>query len=643
MSKKLITEILRQHELMGVKQILSEGEGLEFFKKMFRLTQLEPTLKNAVEDAFEDIKVSDPDLIKKFQTNFGVSDFNIDSLSKIKSLKFINSSVLINILDELETKITKTILTSEDVNLFKLADEIINDILLEKPNSKKIYEYLLNAIENNQIDEFERGLKQYGQYFPEDVITHLRNKIKNIDPPSPEPGYLENMWKSIEDKFGNAWVLTVKGWDEIKTWPGYLAELLKANSILEGVFTSQPISPIAKMMHLSYDKIMLEPFKIKQKMDEVFNEIVDKFERGVDTDVTKEQNQLTALFSQFLSKRNESHKMIYNTWMQEWKTDPRIKRLFNQKRIIETGEIRNGKPITKEIPEPFYFKETFNDPKFLEMMDKFETAKGTNISQIKQTYSKYEGSIQFIKNTFGLLKVFNRPTNKAAWVRYAINMGDFFQRLIGIVSVWTPNTFRELKHNQRVLGTKRWIGLGIGQKLVTSLVWVPTLLATYRTIGSAIQDWVNSDRQANAKPGQELVLMDWWLLDDTEWSKIMDKDKDKGGLNSYLKALGFFGSSWKKLNGANFKELGTAPAAWSLAAWAYLENPNFDFSPKDFKKQMDSVEVNSKNTLDTLNKDKNVQNLINQHNLPTYDTLSTNINDTLKNKPKLVASEEANY
>jgi hypothetical protein len=440
-------------------------------------------------------------------------------------------------------------------------------------------------------------------------------QIKSV----PKPNPFKNIWKSIEEKFGKSWVLTVEGWDKIKEWSAYLAELIKSNSVMEGIFTSQPIAYIAKKMNLSYDKFMPKPDEIKSQLDELYNKIMDRLERGYSTDPQEELDKITALYSQFLAKRDEAHKMIYNSWMNEWKSDPRLKRLFDPK-------------------DPFYFKDGFKDIKFLQMMEAMENAKGTNIAEIKQTYSKLYGSGQLVKNFFGLFKIGNR--NIAAWGRYIKNLGEFLQRLIGTIIVWTPNTLQEILHNRRVLGKRRWIGLGVGQKIVMSLVWVPTILAIYRTIGSAIQDKVNSKRQANAKEGETIELMDWWLLDDVEWSKIMKQSKGND-LNSYIKVLGFWGKSWMKLNGANAKELGTAPAAWSLAAWAYLQNPNLDFTPKDFKRKMDEVEKNSKLTIDDLhntgNKDKDVKNIINSLNIPTYDTLSQRINDTMKTKPIMPA------
>jgi len=624
MNSKLLNEIVRQQELMGIKEILSEGEGLNFFKQMLHLVDLEPNLKNVFDEVFDDIRISDSDLVDDFEKNFNVTDFKLSSFTDLKKYTSISNTVLNNLLDKLEQKVTSKILQKNDLEFIKLADKIIEYSLDNKPKSRQIYDHLLNLAENSEYKEFEDGVKQYGHLLPHDIIEHLsvkaKNRVKPIDDNS-----LKILWNSIEEKFGKAWASRVQAWDKIKTWSEYLKELIGKNSVLEGVFTSQPISPIAKLMGISYDKIMPKPSEIKLQLEEVFDEIVMKFERGYDTDIQNEQDRLTAIFSKFLSKRNENHKVLYNTWMSEWMKDLRLKRLF-----------------TKD--DDFYFKETFNDPKFIEMMEKFETSTGRNISEIKQTYSKFYGSLQFVKSTVGVFKLFN--TNRAAWMRYGLNMVDFFQRLFGTVVSWTPNTINELRHNKRVLGTKRWLGLGIGQKIVMSTVWVPLLLSTYRTIGSALQDYVNSKRQANAKPGQKLELVQWWLLDDDEWSTLMRQDKNKGGLNSFLKALSFFGTSFKKTNGANIKELATSPAAWSLAAWAYLENPNFDFSPKELKQQMDSVETNSKVVLDDLQntgaKDKEVKVVIDSLQISNYDTLSTKINDSLKNRPQ-IKMEDVNF
>ena len=86
----------------------------------------------------------------------------------------------------------------------------------------------------------------------------------------------------------------------------------------------------------------------------------------------------------------------------------------------------------------------------------------------------------------------------------------------------------------------------------------------------------------------------------------------------------------------NGRELATKPAAWSLAAWYYLSNPDMDFKPSTFKQQLDSVNQNSKIELDTLNnlgkQDPEVQKVIDSMNIPTYDTLNQKIDSSIQQK-----------
>lgn len=634
-NKNLITEIFRQKKLMGIKQILSEGKGLNLIKDLFNISDDEPSFIKIFDDAMGEVKVSNPNLIQDIETNFNLNDISFSSLKNSpirRTINFTQNSVILeNLLEELSKSLNKVIFSGKDPFYERLADKIIEESLKGLPVNKQAYDAMINLAISGERKELEEYISRVGNYFDNDIIEYIRNvKFK--------PNIGDEIWDAILKKFGEAWVSTVKSWDKIKNFGTYLGELTKKNSVLEGVFTMQPTSRIAKLMHLNYDKVMLKPAEIKTELDKIFNRIVDKFERGSDSEISGEQDELTAKFTQFLSKRNESHKTIYNQWMNDWKQDPRLKRLFNEKRSVDTGQIdpTNRRPIFREEPEPFYFKETFSDPKFLEIMEMFEKAKGTNIDEIKQTFSKYQGSIKLLKNLGGVLRL----GYGQGFVKWVTNLSDLFQRLVGTVLFYAPLTYKELMQNKKLLGTRRWIGLGIGQKIVTSVVWAPALLGAYKTAGSAIQDMVNSKRESNAKPGEKLELVKWYLLDDDEYSSIMGANDGKNDINKLFTLLvnniGDFGVF-------NTRELGTKPAAWSLAAWYYLSRPDLDFKPSTFKQQLDSVNQNSKVELDTLNnlgkQDPEIQKVIDSMNIPTYDTLNQKIDSSIQQMPKLTTKD----
>lgn len=636
-SKNLITEIFRQKELMGIKQILSEGKGLDLIKDLFNISDAEPSFIKIFDDAMGEVKVSNPNLIQDIETNFNLNDISFSSLKNSpirRTINFTQNSVILeNLLEELSKSLNKVIFSGKDPFYERLADKIIEESLKGLPSNKQAYDAMINLAISGERKELEEYISRVGNYFDNDIIEYIRNvKFK--------PTIGDEIYDAILKKFGEVWVSTVKSWDKIKDFGTYLAELTKKNSVLEGVFTMQPTSRIAKLMHLNYDKVMVKPAEIKIELDRIFNRIVDKFERGSDTEISGEQDELTAKFTQFLSKRNESHKTIYNLWMNEWKQDPRIKRLFNEKRSVDTGQVDpNNRPIFREEPEPFYFKETFSDPKFLEIMEMFEKAKGTNIDEIKQTFSKYKGSLKILSNLGGVLRL----GYGQGFVKWITNLFDLLQRLVGTVLVYSPLTIKELLHNKKILGTKRWLGLGVGQKIVTSVVWVPTLLGAYKTLGSAIQDMVNSKRESEVKPGEKLKLMKWYLLDDDEYSRIMGTNDGENDINKLVSLIvnniGDFGVF-------NTRELATKPAAWSLAAWYYLSRPDLDFKPSTFRQQLDSVNQNSKIELDTLNnlgkQDPEIQKVIDSMNIPTYDTLNQKIDSSIQQMPKL-STQDVNY
>ena len=615
MNRNLITEIFRQKELMGIKQILSEGVGLNGIKVLFNLSDVDQSFVKVFDDAMEDIKTSNPGLIQDIKTNLNVSgDISFSSMKGgLRNITGFNqnSQILENLLQELTKSLKKVILSSKNPTYVELADQIIEESLKTMPVYKQAYDAMVNLAIAGKRAELDNYISRVRQYFDDDVIDYINNvkfKRKKFDV----------IYDEIKKKFGEGWVLTVKGWDKLKDFGSYLKKLVEKNSVLEGVFTSQPISPIAKLMHLNYNKLMVTPNEIKRDLDDIFNRIMDKLNRGEGTDIEGEQRELTAKFTQFLSKRDESHKMIFNQWMNDWKQDPRLKRLFNEN--LEIGLDASGKPII--VPEPFYFKNGFTDPKFLEIIERFEKATGTTkIDEIKKTYSKYYGTIEMLKNMGGLLKFRSG--------RYFLNLFELAQRLIGTVIFWTPNTLKELAYNKRMLGNKRWVGLGVGQKLVTSVIITPTLLAAYKTLGSAMQDMVNEERKVNAtKEGKTPELVDWWLLDDNEWSTILSKYPGYEGVGRvFLKNFGDFSLT-------NLESLGTKPASWSLAAWYLINNLPKDFKPREVKKEEESIKTNHTVTVDTLNqmaeKDPEIKKVVDSMNIQSYDTLVQNIDTTLK-------------
>lgn len=615
MNRNLITEIFRQKELMGIKQILSEGAGLNGIKVLFNLSDVDQSFVKVFDDAMEDIKTSNPGLIQDIKTNLNVSgDISFSSMKGgLRNITGFNqnSQILENLLQELTKSLKKVILSSKNPTYVELADQIIEESLKTMPVYKQAYDAMVNLAIAGKRAELDNYISRVRQYFDDDVIDYINNvKFKREK--------FDVIYDAIKKKFGEGWVLTVKGWDKLKDFGSYLKKLVEKNSVLEGVFTSQPISPIAKLMHLNYNKLMVTPNEIKRDLDDIFNRIMDKLERGEGTDIEGEQRELTAKFTQFLSKRDESHKMIFNQWMNDWKQDPRLKRLFNEN--LETGLDARGNPII--VPEPFYFKNGFTDPKFLEIIERFEKATGTTkIDEIKKTYSKYYGTIEMLKNMGGLLKFRSG--------RYFLNLFELAQRLIGTVIFWTPNTLKELAYNKRMLGNKRWVGLGVGQKLVTSVIITPTLLAAYKTLGSAMQDMVNEERKVNAtKEGKTPELVDWWLLDDNEWSTILSKYPGYEGVGRvFLKNFGDFSLT-------NLESLGTKPASWSLAAWYLINNLPKDFKPREVKKQEESIKTNHTVTVDTLNqmaeKDPEIKKVVDSMNIQSYDTLVQNIDTTLK-------------
>lgn len=609
-NQKLLTEIFRQKELMGIKQILSEGVGLNTIKDFFNISDIDPTYTKIFDDVMEDIKATDPRLIQDIETNFRINDVSFSSLKNSPLRRTINfsqnSTLLENILYDLTRSLTKVIYSGKNPAYEKLADEIIGESLKGLTTNKQAYDIMVNLAISGEREKLEEYISRLGNYFDPEIINYLRNvKFK------PKKNVWNEVYEQIKKKFGEGWVLTVKGWDKIKDFGSYLKELTKKNSVLEGIFTTSPVSPIAKLMGINYSKYMASPAELKRDLDEIFGRIVTKLENGVDTDITKEQKELVAKLNEFLSKRNESHKIIFTQWMNIWKQDPRLMRLFSEKDV-------NG------MPEPFYFRNGFKDEKFLQIMDQFEKANGTDVASIRKTYNKIDQSIQMLKNIGGILKV-----NKFFKLEYWVNLLDLIQRLAGTLLFWTPTTLKELSYNRKVLGTKRWVGLGVGQKIVTSGIMLPLLLSMYKTFGSFVQDYVNTKNEAEAKPGETVKKIKWYELDDDEWSKVMSENP------GWLGLLQLFMDNFKDFSITSFENLSAKPAAWSLAAWYLLNREPRDIKASEFKAQFKNIQDSGRVELDTVmkmaEKDPEIKKVVDSVNIQSYDSLVQKIDSTLQN------------
>jgi hypothetical protein len=608
-NQKLLTEIFRQKELMGIKQILSEGVGLNSIKDFFNISDIDQTYTKIFDDVMEEIKSTNPGLIQDIETNFRMNDVSFSSLKNSPIRRTVNfsqnSAILENLLYDLTKSLTKVIYSGKNPAYEKLADEIIEESLKGLTTNKQAYDIMVNLAISGERKKLEEYISGWGSYFDSEIINYIRNvKFK-------ENPWYNKLYEQIRKKFGEGWVLTVKGWDKIKDFSLYLKELTKKNSVLEGIFTTFPVSPISKLMGIDYSKHMASPAELKRDLDEIFGRIVSRLESGVDTDITKEQRELIAKFNEFLSKRNESHKIIFTEWMNKWKQDPRLSRLFNEKDI-------NGNP------EPFYFKNGFKDEKFIQIMDQFEKANGTDITSIRKTYNKIDQSIKMLKNIGGIVKL-----HKVFGLQYWINFWETSQRLFGTLLFWTPTTLKELNYNRKVLGDKRWVGLGVGQKLVTSGIMLPALLTVYKTFGSYVQDYVNTKRKAEAKENETPKLMKWWDLDDDEWSEVMN---DKPGWEGFRQLVW---DNFKDFSIASFENLGSKPAAWSLAAWAFINYEPSDIKASDFKSQLKSVQQNGKTVVDTMmqmaQQDPEIKKVVDSMNIQSYDTLVQKIDSTLQN------------
>jgi hypothetical protein len=680
-NKNLLTEILRVQELMGVKQLISEEGGkyepvVDFFKSILKISVKDIKFTKMFDEAFEHIKYKNSELFEKLKKSLDTSEISVNGLQGLRHISSLKSSELKAMLEELQSEMISYIFTKYTDDFIEIGDDIIEASLVGKPQAKSVYDFMVDLAQKGEAEQLQIAIKKQRGNFPSYVLDHIQNTKFIQKAGDSTLDAIEEIGDALIDGtiaagdatlgtvkkvFGEAWAKIVYGWDKIGDWTLLIRKYSGLNGPLEGMLTAWPIKQIAnapglsylaKKMHLSYDKIMVGPHQIKKDLDDILTRIINKLDKGESTGILEEQKELTAKMAQFLSKRDESHKIIFDEWMILWKEDPRLKRLFSPTQKRPKGEMVDGKfvpemvegkPTFYEVPEPFYFKSGWGDPKFKQMMEAFENASGDNVAAIKQTYNKVEGSVKLLLNILKLLP-HRSPFVLKNYLNYGRNMLELVQRLLGTVLVYTPNTWKELSHNMRVMGRGRMIGVGIGQKIVTSVVYIPALLSAYRTIGSVIQDYVNSKRMAKAEPNKPLPeKMKWWLLNDDEWSKLTSGEDG----DVFKATLSFLADSYYKFSLANMKELENEVLPWSLTGWAYLENFSGDWKVSDFFNQFSTVEAQSQVTLDGVHNESKtnpeVKKVVTDNKIPTYKELGNKIDTTLKTRPKLVPQEEANY
>jgi hypothetical protein len=616
--KLLSEQIGRIQEIMGItkKNLLSEQpvgtkvwEFLTFIfeKDATKLSAEEignklKTLSNKLGDDVNMVSNAAETVIEKYKTGILTDG----------EKEFISS--LIRTLDPVGVK--SMALTA--INFLKTSHPTSSDSLLKMLND--------NSFKNEEIYPYIK------KYFPtvDDVsLTLLRDEIQKnpiefkplpeppkpepIPEPKPEPEPIpepDNVDDVIPKNVGEAEKVLKQTQD-----PNFFM------MVLESFRQSPPISwiwdGISKIFNLKYTNVISATVDdITNRLELTYGEIIKKLESKENSNIDDEMKKLIGIYNEFLEKKDIATKNLYVEMSNTFKNDELIGRLFKEKNNIldkKTGEVIGTEP------NHLYIK-LYDDPKFHEIINILDNKSQSEIKKVELTYSKFNGSLRMWKNFTTIINPLNLVNGNI--VKYGLAWSEFAQRLIFIVTHYSPNTLKEIAYNYKVLGRKRWLANGFGQKLVISLVQAPLLISVYRSISSSVQDFYDAKYRAK---GQVPPKPNWWMVRDPEIDQYRNSIMGEFKLivNNYLKNVNFVALHLETVG------------SWSLAAWGAFQAIPVNSSASQFIEQQKNVEDNAKKTSDSLfsdgKNDKQLQIVIDSLKVPTYEDTIKNVTDTIQN------------
>ena len=178
--KKLLTEILRVQELMGVKQLINEEGGkyepvVDFFKSMLKTSVKDVKFTKMFDEAFENIKYRNSELFEKLKKSLGTSEISVNGLQGLRNISSIKSSELKAMLEELQSEMISYIFTKYTDDFIEIGDGIIEASLVGKPQAKRVYDFMVDLAQKGEAEQLQIAIQKQRGNFPSYVLDHIQN------------------------------------------------------------------------------------------------------------------------------------------------------------------------------------------------------------------------------------------------------------------------------------------------------------------------------------------------------------------------------------------------------------------------------------------------------------------------------------
>jgi hypothetical protein len=494
-------------------------------------------------------------------------------------------------LSEEEVKFVSAILRRLFPSMIKNFEDQIRKVIESKSTVKGFFESVQNQLKTGKITPqgFADLMKKYYsiEINPEAIkiyVDFLTNAADNI---IVVENLLEKIWSTVTKTGKSIAMIPVEFWN-------VLSSEIKQTKIptLAGKFMEK-----MKVSYESYDNTLkpLEDEMIKQ-----YDIIMNKITTGKNYDFTTEVNALNNLLEQYRLQKVKGAKTFFDVFVGQLQKEPKFQKLFN--------------------PEsPFYYRKwwTSNGESdfHIKLMDGYANAEKI-LPKIEMTVSKMEAA----KKLIGGLN----PWNK--------NQKFEFSRLVNLLLTWSPRSFEEAAFNRGILGTRKWIIKGIGQKIVFTVFVLGAWYAFAKVCLTYLLLVVNNYRIKNGQTPYKdvgfITMEDFDLVnkENPNWLAAPTM-----GLKIWMNSLSFIGSDATKVS------------FWSPAASAYpylsktvlfFLNPKRENLPdlKGVNENLDNeVKTSVADTTEKVNGDSKLKEYTDSVNLviPTSDSIINKTNESI--------------
>jgi hypothetical protein len=244
---------------------------------------------------------------------------------------------------------------------------------------------------------------------------------------------LTGVYRVLADSFVNsAKKVVTKDWTTSTVVKNFIDGMkLSATELI------QMIPLVKKLVKDSHFKYLKQQDEIEREVIKLTNEIIQK--RKATLGLEKEFDELNKLFAQMTALNKQEHKVI---WVELEKKLP--------KKFMEYSS--NGK---------------WNDKRYLDFIKYFQ---GDLEKPPKVVFEKLESAKKLLpKNLF-------KKGNQTG------------QRLLNTALQWDPRTFEEIKQTRRVLGTSKYWGKTITDKVLFGLIVYPSVIAALKSILDGLEN-----------------------------------------------------------------------------------------------------------------------------------------------------------